>query len=165
MPLVCLDTQVIIWGIKEQATSGQEDMVAKAKAFIESLDGDEVQALIPAMVVAELLMKIPYSLHPMVNNLFQQSFIVAPFDLQASSIFGKIWQENKEDGLTEKLMESESASRSELKTDCFIVATAVAQGAECIYSHDVKLAKYAAGHIQVREIPTIRTQTKLDFDA
>mgnify|MGYP001594595056 CR=1 FL=1 len=33
MSLVCLDNHVLIWGIKEQPTKGQEDMVSRTKAF------------------------------------------------------------------------------------------------------------------------------------
>jgi hypothetical protein len=34
MTLVCFDTHIIIWGVKGQATSGQEDKIDKAKYLI-----------------------------------------------------------------------------------------------------------------------------------
>jgi PIN domain nuclease of toxin-antitoxin system len=36
MDLVCFDTHIIIWGIKQQATAGQEANIDKAKNLISN---------------------------------------------------------------------------------------------------------------------------------
>ena len=63
MSLVCFDNHVLVWGIKEQATPGQEDMIPRTKAFISKLQNDKVHVLIPSVVVAEFLMPIPPDMH------------------------------------------------------------------------------------------------------
>jgi len=35
MAVVCLDSQILVWGIKQQATAGQEDMIPRANAFLK----------------------------------------------------------------------------------------------------------------------------------
>lgn len=40
MNLVCFDTHIIIWGIKKQATPGQEGNIEKAKDLIEMCEKD-----------------------------------------------------------------------------------------------------------------------------
>jgi hypothetical protein len=62
MALICFDTNILIWGIKEQSGKGQEEIIPRAKDFISSLD-DETTVLIPSIVVAEILMPIPKELH------------------------------------------------------------------------------------------------------
>ena len=158
---VCFDSHVIIWGIKEQATPGQEEMVTKTKTFLEHLDKNGIKALIPSVVVAELLMCLPRETHAMFCNLMHRHFIIPPFDLGAASHFARIWRSRKGDTSLGQSTQGVNVSRNRLKVDCMIVATAVARGASCIYSHDKKLQKFAEGHIEVREIPTILNQLGL----
>ena len=74
MKIICLDNHALIWGIKEQCTEGQEDMIPRTKKFFDSIDND-TSVLIPAIVVAEFLMPIPQELHAMVLNFFNKNFI------------------------------------------------------------------------------------------
>lgn len=157
MKIVCLDNHALIWGIKEQCADGQEDMIPLTKKFIESIDND-TSVLIPAIVVAEFLMPIPQELHAMVINLFNKNFIIAPFDALCASKFSTIWNTNKNEA--QELLKS-GATRAELKADTFIVATAVARNAECIYSYDKWIKTIANGFINVKEIPFIPEQTVL----
>lgn len=161
MKTVCVDTHILIWAIKEQASPGQEDLVPKAKRFLRYLESEKLIVLIPSIVVAELLMRVPPDLHPMVTNLLDKSFVIPSFDLQASTHFARIWQDRQNEGVIEELQLNYQAKREELKADCMIVAIAIANGAECIYSHDNKLKIFAEAHIQVIEIPNIPEQQTL----
>jgi len=38
MKKVCLDTHILIWGVKGESTPGQEDMISKAKQFFKWLE-------------------------------------------------------------------------------------------------------------------------------
>lgn len=158
MRLVCLDNHVLIWGIKEEATEGQESMIPRAKAFIESLDNPDYSVLIPTIVIGEFLMRIPVDMHATVMNLFNRSFIVAPFDMIAASKFAEIWQTKKAQEVINELVKS-GKTREELKVDRMIVAIAVSREAECIYSHDEALKIFAQGYIAVKEIPFISKQS------
>ncbi len=157
MKLVCFDNHVLVWGIKEQATFGQEEMIPRAKALIKTLDETHVRVLIPSIVIAEFLLRIPPDEHALVINLFHRSFVVVSFDTSAASWFSKIWQAKKEQAVIEQLAKN-GKTRAELRTDSLIVATAVSQKADCIYSHDDGLKEFAKGYIVVNEIPFITKQ-------
>ncbi len=158
--LVCFDTHVLIWGVKGEAVASQRHMIERTRAFIAHLTEKQATVLVPSVVVGELLMDTPAEQHQHMISILSKSFVVAPFDLQAAAHFGRIWQIQRSQQITHDL-QSLGATRQELKADCMIVATAVARGASCIYSNDVKLQKFALGHIDVYEIPDIPTQMKL----
>jgi len=156
MSLICFDNHVLIWGIKEQAKEGQEDMISLTKKFIDSLD-DNDPVLIPSIVMAEFLIPIPPEQHAMVINLFNKNFIIAPFDALAASKFSLIWQTNKPPEAAKQLIK-DFTTRAELRADSMIVATAVAQKADCIYSHDKGIKAFAKGFIDVKEVPFVPQQ-------
>lgn len=160
MKKVCLDNHILIWGIKEEATQGQEDMIPRAKKFFKWLENEDMKVLIPANVIAEFLMLIPHKEHGQVISLFHKFFIVAPFDAAAASCFAKIWRERNDDGTIERL-KGEGATKNKITFDCQIVATAVTHGASCIYSYDEDLAKFAKGYIEVKKMPDIPEQLPL----
>jgi predicted nucleic acid-binding protein len=158
---ICLDTHVLIWGIKEQAEPGQEAMIPRAKTYFAHLQKNSAQVLLPAIVVAELLMRIPPELHSTVTNLMHGSFHVAPFDVKAAMTFSRIWQSKRDSPEMKSLLADPKVKREELKADCMIVATAVAQEADSIVSHDKKLNIFAEGFIKCIEIPEIAEQMEL----
>ncbi len=159
MSLICFDNHVLIWGIKEQAKEGQEDKISLAKRFIDKLSADD-NVLIPSIVLAEFLIPIPPDQHAMVINLFNKNFIIAPFDALAASKFALIWQTNKPPETAKQLIK-DNATRAELRADSMIVATAVARKAECIYSYDGWVKKFAKGFIEVREIPFVPQEVSI----
>ena len=161
MKTICLDTHILIWGIKEQSSLGQEEMIPRAKRFLRHLESEHNIVLVPSVVVAELLMSIPPNLHATVTNLLDKGFVIPPFDLQASTHFARIWQDKQNQGVIEQLKHNYQAKREEIKADCLIVATALSRGAECIYSYDSKLKIFASGHINVEDIPIIPDQQPL----
>lgn len=162
--IACLDSHILVWGIKEDATDGQENMIPKAKRFIEWLDEEKHDVIIPSVVVGELLMRVPPNQHEKVTQFFQKRFKVPPYDLMCASVYATIWQKKNEDKTVEYLKEKLKATREELKADCQIVAIAVVQKAQCIYSYDEKLKKFAEGFIEVREMPNIGTQALIAFE-
>jgi predicted nucleic acid-binding protein len=161
MELACFDNNVLIWGIKGEATDGQQEMIPRTKLFINSIsDDEEMSVLIPTVVIAEYLLRIPFNEHANVIKLFNESFIIAPFDANAASKFALIWLTNKSSGKLEELRKSGNTKQL-LKLDSMIVATAVSRNAHCIYSHDEGIKSFAEGFIEVKDIPIIPTQTTL----
>ncbi|MFC1549464.1 type II toxin-antitoxin system VapC family toxin [Nitrospirota bacterium] len=160
MKLVCLDNHILIWGIKEEATEGQEEMIPKAKRFFKWLEDEGVKVLIPANVIAEFLMLIPHEEHGKVIALFDKHFIVVPFDTAAASCFAGIWRERNDDGTIE-LVKKKGVTKNKITFDCQIVAIAVTHGASCIYSHDEDIEKFAGSHIEVKQMPEIFEQMYL----
>jgi predicted nucleic acid-binding protein len=159
--LVCFDSHVLIWGISEYATDGQEDMIDRTKRFLKWLDNRKTQILIPSVIIAEFLMSVPPEHHTSITNLLERSFVVAPFDTQAASMYSRIWQEKKGQGIVKQLQKG-GKTREAIKVDCMLVAIAVVRKASIIYSHDrIGVAKIAEGYIDVEEIPDIPEQQNL----
>ena len=160
MSIVCLDTQILIWAIKEETESGQEDMVYRSQALIERLDKADKKLLIPSIVIGEFLIRMPSETHQTTTNLIQRNFMVATFDLRAASHYAKIWRAKQGKELLDELKAS-GKTRQELKADRMIIATAIANGAECIYSHDKGVVAFGKDFIDIREVPTAPSQKRL----
>ncbi len=156
MNVVCLDTHILIWAIKEEATPGQEEMIEKAKLFIKKLDEQKIRIAIPAIVYTEILLPVPEEKYEDISNELSKNFIIAPYDAIAGQAYTRIWKAKQNDKTIDEL--SKTTKKNELKVDCQIVATAVSKKYLCIYSHDKDLQKFAKGFIEVKEIPDMQEQ-------
>ena len=154
----CLDTHVLIWGIKKQANPTQQNMIDRAARFIQWLEKEKHTVIIPAPVLGELLMKIPVEQHQNFISQFSKNFIIAPFDAHAASQFAYIWQKT---GESYQSNNQGNSGREKIKVDCMIVAIAVAQKANVLYSEDADIIKIANGFVNVKTIPDIPYQYEL----
>jgi len=157
MGLVCVDTQILIWAIKEEATPGQDGMIPRSKALLKYLSESDKKILIPAVVLGEFLIKMPTESHRTVFNLMQREFVVAQYDAKAALHYARIWRARQGDQVFESLKES-GKTRQELKADRMIVATAVAHEVECIYSHDRGVMAFGKDFVDVQCVPEIPVQ-------
>jgi predicted nucleic acid-binding protein len=156
--IVCFDTMMMIWGVRGESTTGQEDLIHRAKSYIKFLSDHGHQILLPTPVIAEYL--TPFDEEDRLKQLkiIQESYRVAPFDLYAAFIAASI-QSRRE--LLKGIQTDYGKSRTEIKTDCFIVAIAKARRADKLISHDPGLRKLAEGHVSAIDIPEIHTQNNL----
>ena len=154
--IVCLDTQVLIWGIKREAQESQRDMIEKTANFLAWLDDERHIVMVPSPVLGEFLMRIPYEGHAAIQQIIESKFIVPSFDRIAASWFARIWQENNHNRGKAGVI-----TRDEVKVDSMIVAVAKANNASRIYSEDPHLPKFANGFIEVCPIPAIPRQLRL----
>lgn len=153
---VCLDTHVVIWGIKGEAPEGRQNMVARAKSFIMHLDEEGADVIIPAVVVAECLAKVPPDRIAPAVEVLTSSFRIVPFDLIAAEKYAFISQTLRGD-------ERGETSHEKMKTNIMIIAISIAHGVDVIYSHDPHLKQIANGIIAVHEVPEILRQGNIDF--
>lgn len=162
MDIVCFDTQVLIWGIQETSSSTQTEMIERAKHLIGQLSKSKARIIVPSVVIGEFLLGIPSADHNKTLSLMRESFITAPYDLQAAARFASLWRKRVANNSIKILQDDLGATRQELRADCMIVATALVQKASCIYSHDTKLKVFAGKAIEVIEIP--KEQIQLDLE-
>ena len=59
MALICLDTQILIWGIRKHAELGQEGNIPRAENLIEILTRSKDNIIIPSIVCAEACAAVP----------------------------------------------------------------------------------------------------------
>jgi predicted nucleic acid-binding protein len=109
--------------------------------------------MIPSIVVAEFLCEIEPEKHHAVNEFMHRRFIIPPFDTQAALRFADIWRKRRK----EKVI-----ARAEMKADFMITATAMARGANCIYSKDAGLRRFAQDYIEVRALPSVQRQMRIE---
>ena len=158
MSLICLDTQILIWGIKEEAEQDQEEFISKSKILIEHLQDNGDKILIPSIILSEFILHLPQESHTTVVNLLTANFFVAPYDQLTALHYARIWQNQEHQNRVREIHEL-GTTRNEIKADRMIVATAVAHNAERIYSHDKGLRNFAEGFCDAYDIPTIPIQT------
>lgn len=157
--IVCIDSQICVWGIKGKSSPDQEHMIPKAERFFHYLDENKIEVLIPTIVLAEILMPEPKEIHPEYMEVISKHFIIAPFDERSAMKYAEILNVRLEEA--KDYAKDNAIRREKMKMDHAIVATAIIHGCSCIYSHDKGLASFAKDLIEVREIPPIPTQTNL----
>jgi len=158
---VCIDTHVLIWGIKQSANQGQEDLIPRASELLSSCKKNNEMIIVPSVVAAEFLTGIPHRDHGQVIKLLSSFCHIQPFDANCASLHAKLWQEKQDSGIIQAMRSSDTATRQEIKADCMIVSTALANNARFIYTHDRGLTFFAQGSIECREIPNIPVQGEL----
>ena len=97
MGAVCIDTQVAIWGIKRQATPGQEDMIDRAAQLLDKCDEDGTPVAIPSVALGELLLPDQLSDPHSFADRIESDFMVPAYDADAARVFGDIWRVRSEE--------------------------------------------------------------------
>ncbi|MFN8446501.1 MAG: PIN domain-containing protein [Caldilineaceae bacterium] len=152
MAVVCFDTHVLIWGIKQEAQPSQREMIEKANALIRECQDKKDSVIIPAVVVAEMLCSVPHETHQRFFQILNESFMIVPFDARAALINARIWQEQKT--LREEFREQQ-INRQAIKIDIQIAAIAIASGCNILYTEDAPLYRLAERYIDVKKISEI----------
>ena len=157
--MICLDTHVLIWGIKEEASQGQEEMVQRAKSYIRHQDEQGIDLMVPAPVVAEAMIRGDVDQLRTIRTIIERSFFIAAFDSPAAFLAAEL---ERGRGVA-KLLEEGKAPRSHIRIDAQIAAIAIVQNAEEIISHDPHMRTVAQNRIPVIELPDIPEQGSLQF--
>ncbi len=155
MRLVCFDTPALIYlldppapqGLSPQQIEERQKLGSKVKGLVQYLSNQDTHILIPAIVVAEYLTKVPNELHGHVINLLSPKFIIAPFDTKTASIAADI--RNKKAAV---LKGTPNQEKECLKVDILIVATALQHNCKVIYTNDDDMNTIASDYIEVKLI-------------
>ncbi|SDW18426.1 Predicted nucleic acid-binding protein, contains PIN domain [Hydrobacter penzbergensis] len=164
--LVGIDSHIFIWGIREVATSGQEDKIEKARKLIRWLSDKEYRLLLPTPMLAEILSAVPKEDRIKVSSLIDKKFIVAPFDVPAANKCAELLHNSFKNPELIQYKNDHAIPKQKMKYDCMIAAICIVRKVECIYSEDGDLSKFANGELQVKEIPLLSlpgVQTQMSF--
>lgn len=131
-------------------------MLPRAQRLLCDLDKQGARILIPTPIMWEYLLGISSANRDAALSTFNKRFRVIPFDALAASIASELWQNNKNNG---KALDGAAwragHGRTKMKVDCQLVAVALANGADAIYSHDDDIRKYAGKRIPVLPLPEL----------
>jgi predicted nucleic acid-binding protein len=153
----CIDSNIIVWGIKRQATSGQEEMIVRAEALFKRFDEYKDSIIIPTVVLAEILAPEPPVVRAKYLEILGKSFNIAQFDSRAAMKYAEIMHARFEEIKT--IANTTGIHRQKMKMDHIVIATAIVNEANCIYSTDGGLKAFANGYIDVNDLPPIRATT------
>jgi len=157
---VCLDTQIMIWGIKDQFTPNRKEIAEKAKHFVKKLNDENTKIVIPSVVLAEMMSNVPEDERSKVLNCFTKNFQIQPFDARTALIYADRYYKKYFDPLTghETIMEG---SRETIVADLMVVASAKAADVDVLYSEDSDVHKLSKEFIKASRIPDAMGQ--MDF--
>ena len=161
MSLVVVDTQILIWAVKREATPGQEPMIQKALHYLEHLDKSKDRIIVPSVVVSEFLANVPDEREVALLQVLSQKFMIAPFDAPAAVLAARVWRKNSSGNPSlVRQLKDEGVKQAKIKADLQIIGTALARRADRVTTHDDWLMKNAKVHIDAGPMPDLPTQNE-----
>ena len=151
MKLVCLDTNIVIWGIKKEATPGQEKNITRAVRLIENIHQRGDHVMIPSVAVSEALVLCDPQRRVEIASLISENFFVPPFDMAAATCGAEIQKMKKAHDLGTNRHE-QIGKNHYVTCDCMILATAVTRHATKLYTHDGPLLEFARAYLKQKDI-------------
>ena len=152
---ICIDSNIFIWGLKGVASPGQEDSIQKAKNFISWLDSKEYGILLPTPMMAEILSPVPFEERGKILSLIDKRFIVAPFDVPASTKCAELLHNTYTNDELIQYRINNAIPKQKMKYDCMITAICIVRKVACIYTTDPDITKFANGQILVKDLPNL----------
>jgi predicted nucleic acid-binding protein len=149
--LVGLDTQILIWGMRDPSDLSPKAM--HARWLMESLEKDStVQLCISSIVAQEYLVHIPppHS-RSSVQAVLEEAFLILPFNMSCAALAAELHEQSRPKGSAPI-----SGSRVCIKADCMIVAASRVAGVSKIYSNDPGFRTLASrAGVVCERVPTI----------
>jgi predicted nucleic acid-binding protein len=148
---ISVDSQILIWGIKRQATPNRQHMIERAARFFQGCQQDHQQIYLPAQSLAEFL--VGYTAEQRRQSLarLSQGFLIAPLDAKAAIIAADLqtdWNTR-----VKAVMQEFGLTRQQVKADINVLACAIAANASRLYSEDRQMISLANGKILVEPLP------------
>ena len=162
--MTAFDTSPLIWGVRQLADPpAREFMIARTVRFLEHLSSQDAKIAVPAPDVAEYLAGFSEDEQDAQRRKLEHRFRILSFDAKAAVIAARLWSRK------ECVKEARAAGRIDrhpIKTDCEILACAIAGGAYRIVTGEPEAFRVLARGfpIMVDEVPDVPQQKSLAFD-
>ncbi|MBW7916341.1 MAG: hypothetical protein H3C53_06600 [Trueperaceae bacterium] len=158
-----IDTCVLILAMKHtQGGEERSSSTLRAYEYLAALEAEQVAAIVPSVVVAELLTPMEPAAAAQVWTYLQSNFIVAPFDGRAAVLAAGAMRAAL--AARRAVANPGGPSRHEAKVDGMIVGTALASGATRIVSFNVDDFKVAGSGVVITEPPPVSQNRPLPFN-
>lgn len=163
MRKVCVDSNFLVWAIKERASAGQEYLIPIAKKVVEYLDQNKIEIVVPSLVVAELLSDIEDDdTRDLLADVISNNFRVIQYDVLCAKEFASL-RVKMDKGVMKEHRVSNNIHQSRLKADYNICASAIATNCDAIITNNKKdFLKYSDGKIPIY---TLEDMEKLISDS
>lgn len=144
-----IDTNILIWAIRGEATQGQEAQVLKSQNLIDWLNDNSTRIMTSSICLGEFLTGVNVSKHTALTNVIKRSFMLYTYDDACALKAAWLWKKRKENIKELRNKASENGHRAKIINDVMIVATALVQGADVIYTNDTDIKSIAGDLIKV----------------
>jgi len=144
---VIIDTMVLICAMRQaaklpaSAKTPPHDKFSLARALLHKLRRNDDLIILPSVVVAEFLVKIPVVNHPKLLTVLSENFYIPAFDLRCTSLAADLMSHGFK--VRKTMDDKDKPARDSVKADAMIVATAKVHSADLIYTDDDQLYKMA----------------------
>ena len=143
---VAIDTNVLIWGlkaenqIKPRKTANQDvkEMQKRCGWLLDRLADEAHKVFISSIALGEILTGIRRENHGSFVAELQRRFHIAEFDIPASSLAARLWQD-----IPQNIAKEDRPERRCLHSDVMIVAAAKVATCRQLYTHEPSVRKIA----------------------
>lgn len=142
--LISFDTMILIWATesgnkKSMRKSAQDipDLQRRSRFLLDYIHEENHDVILPTIVASEYLRGVKPKRRNDALATLHELYTIAPFDSPAAAIAADLFDRAK------PLPNNDSQSRTCMKADLMIVATAKAMKVARIYSHDANTRKLA----------------------
>lgn len=146
MPSVCLDTNIMIRLFKPSADEQEDKLKLKATYLADKIEEEGTTAVVPAIVLGELLDGVGASERLSFKARMESYFQIPPFDVAAALEYSLLPNASG-DGV--------EGHREKCKVDRMVVATARAANCSVLYSEDDDVHRIGNGRIEVLRLPAL----------
>lgn len=166
--LLCIDTNVMIWGIlKKGQTEQEKQMIDKASLFFERSFCEGKLFAISIITLSEIMVLIPPEDRNEILEILSQYFVILPYDFKAAEKSADIFREQ-----FSKVKSIYHGQRGVLRPDIHILGSILAfnsnSGGKYDYilliTEDKPFRKLADHYIRVQGIPDPPLEQGLLFD-
>lgn len=165
MKKVCLDTNILVWGVKETANAGQEKNIPRAKFLFEYFDAKKITVIVPSLVLGELMGNVTDDdEREKIFDYISKNFQVVMHDTVASIEFAKM-RVSLDAKNIKQYANTNSIPKCRMINDYNICSVAVADGCDAIFTHNLKdFEKFIDGKMPIYDIEHSDV-LKAQFDA
>lgn len=147
--LLCIDTNVMIWGILQNGkTEKEKRMIEKASAFFENGFNEGKTFAISVITLSEFMVRIPPEERDRYIGLISQNFVLLPYSENAALKNADIFREQYS-----KMKSAYHGMRGILRPDIQILASAIVFGNVKLITEDAPFRELAEKYIPVSGLP------------
>jgi len=153
--VICIDTNVLIWGVQGMSRQTQQGMIDRTRRYLAQLARDKERVMVPAVAVGEYLQGFPPQEHRQQLEILARVFFVPGFDVRCAALAAELQ-------MVGPAARGKPGVRVTFKADAQIIATAICHGASQIVTGNAEEYKrIARDRIPVVEVPSVPEQTDM----
>lgn len=180
MKKVCVDSNFLVWAVKESASAEQQHLIPIAQNIIVYFDSNNIEIVVPSLVVAELLCNIEdESKRDDLAEVISNNFMVVQYDVLCAKEFASL-RVKMDKGVMSQYRVQNNLQQSRIKADYNICASAIAFKCDAIITNNKRdFEKFSDGRIpiftledmnqyisdaQKKQIPPANPQIQIDLE-